>query len=103
MTYVGAVIKAFISWLFLSVCRRWRRLSVSQHHILVPETPTPEQIAANAKREEYTRASEQTIGNGISSVHKEIFVKVVETFAKIRQLLVEPTVDTLNEAFLDAL
>lgn len=71
--------------------------------VIVPETPTPEQIAGEAKREEYARASGQMTGNGISSVHKQICVRAAETFGKIRQLLVERTVDTLNEAFLDPL
>lgn len=115
---------------------------IRESQITVPETPTPEQIAAEAKRKEYARASGrisaledtaqtlpevglggrrrknrrrisagkdmkmvvmQTTGNGTSSVHKEICVMAAETFGKIRQSLVERTVDTLNEAFLDPL
>ena len=116
---------------------------IRDSQITVPETPTPEQIAAEAKRKEYARASGrlsaledtaqtlpdvgligrrtrknrrrlsvgkdmkmvimQTTGNGTSSFHKEICVMAAETFGKIRQLLVERTVDTLNEAFLDPL
>ncbi|KAG0589894.1 hypothetical protein KC19_1G056300 [Ceratodon purpureus] len=112
-----------------------------ESQIAVPETPTPEQIAAEAKRKEFARASGrisaiedtaqtlpdagvvakksrksrrrisigrdlktvvmQTTGNGTSSVHREICEMAAETFGKIRQLLVERTVDTLNEAFLD--
>lgn len=118
------------------------RDDIHDSHIIVPETPTPEQNAAEAKRKEYAGASGrlsvledtaqtlpdaglvgkrrknrrrlslgkdlkmvvmQTIGNGASTVHKEICVMAAETFGKIRQLLVERTVDTLNEAFLDPL
>jgi hypothetical protein len=45
----------------------------------------------------------QTTGNGMSWVRKEICMMATETFGKIRQLLVDRTVDTLNEAFLDPL
>jgi len=110
-----------------------------ESQITVPETPTPEQIAAEAKRKEFAIASGrlsanesaveslhegalagkkkrnkrrlsvgkdlkmvamQTTGNGTSLIHKEICIMAAEQFGKIRQLLVERTVDTLNEAFL---
>lgn len=47
--------------------------------------------------------SMQTNRNGVSSVHKEICIMATEMFGKIRHLLVERTVDTLKEAFLDPL
>lgn len=118
------------------------RGDIRESQITVPETPTPELMAAEAKRKEYARASGrlsaledtaqtlpdsglvgkkrrnrrrlsvgkdlkmvvmQTTGNGTSSLHKEICIMAAETFGKIRQLLVERTVDTLNEAFLHPL
>lgn len=117
---------------------------IHESQLTVPETPTPEQIAAEAKRKEYAIASGrlsaiedavdslpegtlavgkkrknkrrlsvgkldlktvvmQTTGHGTSSMHKEICIMAAEQFGKIRQLLVERTIDTLNEAFLDPL
>lgn len=115
------------------------RSHLRESQITVPETPTPEQAAVDAKRKEFAIASGrlcaledtaqnlpdgyigkrkrnrrrlsigkemkmvvmQTTGSGTSSIHKEICIMAAEQFGKIRQLLVERTVDTLNEAFLD--
>lgn len=113
--------------------------NIQDSQLTVPETPTPEQTAAEAKRKEYAIASGrlsaiedavdslpdgalagkrkrnrrrlsigkdlkmvamQMTGNGTSSVHKEICIMAAELFGKIRRMLVERTVDTLNEAFL---
>jgi hypothetical protein len=118
------------------------RSEICDSQIAVPETPTPEQMAAAAKRKEYAIASGrlsaiedaveslpeaalvgkrkrnrrrvsigkdskmgimQMTGNGTSSIYEEIFIMAAEAFSKIRKLLVERTVDTLNDAFLDPL
>lgn len=111
--------------------------------ITVPETPTPEQLAAEAKRKEFGLASGrlsilgestlappeapgggkrkrnrrrisvgkdtmillQSSGLGTSgiSTYKTVTSMAADLFGKIRHLLVERTVHTLNEVFLDPL